>query len=89
LLAGQPQLRDPRLSALRAHDAETGGELTRSLLAYLDALGDVRAAAASLHVHPNTLRYRLRRAADAAGLDLDDPLLRLFAGLQLRLPEDS
>ncbi len=89
LLAGQPQLRDPRLCALRAHDAQTGGELARSLLAYLDALGDVQAAAATLHVHPNTLRYRLRRAADTAGLDLDDPLLRLFAGLQLRLPEGS
>jgi DNA-binding PucR family transcriptional regulator len=52
----------------------------------VDALGDVRAAAARLHVHPNTLRYRVRRAAELTGLDLDDPLVRLFASLQLRLP---
>jgi DNA-binding PucR family transcriptional regulator len=61
--------------------------LARSLLAYLDALGDVQAAAAASHVHPNTLCYRLRRVGDVAGLDLGDPLLRLFAGLQLRLSE--
>ncbi|HEY4457849.1 MAG TPA: helix-turn-helix domain-containing protein [Pseudonocardiaceae bacterium] len=80
LLAERPSLRDPRLTALAAHD------LAPSLLAYWDALGDVRAAATRLHVHPNTLRYRVRRAAELTGLDLDDPLVRLFAGLQLRLP---
>ncbi|HWC81546.1 MAG TPA: helix-turn-helix domain-containing protein [Pseudonocardiaceae bacterium] len=86
LLAERPRLRDPGLTALRAHDAEHGGDLAVTLLAYLDALGDVRAAATGLHVHPNTLRYRLRRIAEVTGLDLADPLVRLFAGLQLRLP---
>ncbi|HEV7908328.1 MAG TPA: helix-turn-helix domain-containing protein [Pseudonocardiaceae bacterium] len=85
LLADNPRLRDPRLSALVAHDGDNGGELARSLLAYLDAFGDVKAAAGELHVHPNTLRYRVRRAAEVARLDLDDPLVRLFAQLQLRL----
>ncbi|MFT7837608.1 helix-turn-helix domain-containing protein [Saccharothrix sp. BKS2] len=78
LLAGHPRIRDPRLTALDP-------ELARSLLAYLDEFGDVRTAAAKLHVHPNTLRYRVRRAAELGGFDLDDPLLRLFAQLQLRL----
>ncbi|NIH83124.1 PucR family transcriptional regulator [Amycolatopsis granulosa] len=82
VLAEQPRLRDPRLSALRAEH----GELATSLLAYLDAFGDVRSAAAKLHIHPNTVRYRVRRAAEVAGLDLADPLVRLFASLQLRLP---
>lgn len=82
LLAERPSLRDPRLTALDNH-------LAPSLLAYLDALGDVRTAAARLHVHPNTLRYRVRRAAELTGLDLDDPLVRLFAGLQLRLPANG
>ena len=79
LLSERPALRDPRLTALE-------GNLAASLLAYWDALGDVRAAAVRLHVHPNTLRYRVRRAAELTGLDLDDPLVRLFGGLQLRLP---
>ena len=82
VLADQPRLRDSRLTALRSQHAEVAS----SLLAYLDALGDVRSAAAKLHVHPSTLRHRVRRAAEVAGIDLDDPLVRLFASLQLRLP---
>ncbi|WNV82839.1 helix-turn-helix domain-containing protein [Umezawaea sp. Da 62-37] len=78
LLAANPRVRDPRLDKL-------DGELGRSVLAYLDAFGDVRSAARVLHVHPNTLRYRVRRAAEVSGVDLDDPLQRLFAQLQLRL----
>ena len=62
-----------------------GTDIGRSLLAYLDAFGDVRSAAAGLHVHPNTLRYRVRRACELSGLDLDDPDQRLVAQLQLRL----
>lgn len=78
LLAENPRVRDPRVTRL-------DGVLAGSLLAYLDAFGDVRAAAATLHVHPNTLRYRMRKATEVSGLDLDDPLQRLFAQLQLRL----
>ncbi|KAA2261328.1 PucR family transcriptional regulator [Solihabitans fulvus] len=87
LLAEHQRVRDPRLTAILAHDAEQGSQLARSLLAYLDAFGDVRGAARELHVHPNTLRYRVRRAAEVGGLDLDDPKQRLFAQLQLRLPQ--
>lgn len=36
-----------------------------------------------LHLHPNTLRYRLRRAAEITGIDLKDPLQRLVAHLAL------
>jgi DNA-binding PucR family transcriptional regulator len=32
--------------------------------------GDVRAAAAALHVHPNTVRYRSGRFAELTGLDI-------------------
>ncbi|MGM1057915.1 PucR family transcriptional regulator [Saccharothrix sp. Mg75] len=78
LLAEHPRVRDPRLDLLDP-------DLARSLLVYLDEFGDVKAAAARLHVHPNTLRYRIRRAAEVGGFDLGDPLLRLFAQLQLRL----
>ncbi|GAA1675575.1 helix-turn-helix domain-containing protein [Glycomyces endophyticus] len=62
-------------------------ELAKSLRAHLDAFGDVGAAAAALHVHPNTLRYRLRRIKEVSGIDLDDPDQRLLAMLQLRLAD--
>ena len=56
-----------------------------TLAAYLDAFGDVRRAAASLDVHPNTFRYRLQRLVELSRLDLDDPVERLVVQLQLRL----
>ncbi|MBO0848088.1 MAG: helix-turn-helix domain-containing protein, partial [Pseudonocardia sp.] len=85
LLADRPELRHPGVAALVEHDARRGGELVGSLLAYLDALGDVRSAAATLHVHPNTLRHRLRRARAVSGMDMDDPRERLSCHLQLAL----
>lgn len=66
-------------------DLATGGELVRSLAAYLEASGDVARAAARLVVHPNTLRYRLRRARERFGVDLDDPDTRLLITLAVRL----
>ncbi|MER6420058.1 helix-turn-helix domain-containing protein [Streptomyces sp. NPDC001137] len=86
LLAAHPEIRDPRLTALVAHDGRHQGRLAESLLAYLNCFGDVRAAATRLHVHRNTLRYRIRRAEELTGLDLSRPDQRLLAMLQLRLP---
>lgn len=69
-------------------DLAAGGELVRSLAAYLDASGDVGRAASLLVVHPNTLRYRLRRARERFGVDLDDPDTRLLLMLAVRLTGD-
>ncbi|MCX4672002.1 helix-turn-helix domain-containing protein [Streptomyces sp. NBC_01381] len=85
LLADRTDMRDPRLTAVTAHDSRHQGRLAESILAYLNAFGDVRAAAAQLHVHPNTVRYRIGRAEQLTGLDLSRPDQRLLAMLQLRL----
>ena len=77
--------RDARLTALHDHDSEHATDLARSLLAYLDHFGDVKAASSALHVHPNTLRYRVRRATDLTGIDLADATERLNTHLQLLL----
>ena len=45
----------------------------------------MRAAADRVSVHPNTFRYRIRRLLDVAGLDLDDPVDRLVAHVQIHL----
>ncbi|MEU0386790.1 PucR family transcriptional regulator [Streptomyces chartreusis] len=86
LLSARPEIRDPRLTALVSHDTRHQGRLAETLLTYLNSFGDIRAAAAQLHVHPNTLRYRLRRTEELTGLDLSRPDQRLLAMLQLRLP---
>lgn len=86
-LASQSRLRSRIAEAVIRHDAEEGTEYQSSVLAYLDALGDVGAAATRLAMHPNTLRYRLRRARDLFGLDLDDPDQVLALWLTLRSHE--
>ncbi|WP_328907234.1 helix-turn-helix domain-containing protein [Streptomyces sp. NBC_00234] len=66
-------------------DLAAGGELVRTLAAYLDVSGDVARAAQRLVLHPNTLRYRLRRAKERFGVDIDDPDTRLLLTLAVRL----
>lgn len=72
------------VGSLLAYDQENDACLLDSLEAYLAALGDVTSAAARLHVHPNTMRYRLRRVAEIGGLDLRDPDAVLLAWLGIR-----
>ncbi|MDT7845596.1 helix-turn-helix domain-containing protein [Streptomyces justiciae] len=84
LLRARPEIHDPALAALVRHDRKHGSQMCESLLGYLDAFGDVRAVADRLHIHPNTLRYRIRRAVTLTGIDLDDPEQRLVAMLELR-----
>ncbi|RKS10867.1 CdaR family transcriptional regulator [Nocardiopsis sp. Huas11] len=86
-LRADPSLRDPRVSRLIEHDRAGGADLVHSLLAYLEAFGDARAAAERLHIHPNTLRYRVRRAAAVSGIDMGDPGERLFTQLQLLMEQ--
>lgn len=80
-----PEILVGRIGALHREDDERGSVYVATLRAYLDSFGDIPAAAATMDVHPNTFRYRLKRACETCGLDLDDPDERLVAALQLRL----
>jgi DNA-binding PucR family transcriptional regulator len=73
------------LASLMTYDTQHRTNLVETLRAWLEAFGDVVAAAEGLFVHPNTFRYRLRRVAEVGGMDLDDPDVRYGALLQLRL----
>ncbi len=73
------------VAVLREHDEGHGSQLVDTLAAWLDAFGDVAAAAEAVHVHRNTFRYRLRRLSEISGLDLDDPNARFAAMLELRM----
>ncbi|OBI37319.1 CdaR family transcriptional regulator [Mycobacterium sp. E2238] len=74
---------DPRIVDLRAQEPV----LAETLRVYLDSFGDVAAAAQSLHVHPNTVRYRVRRIEKLLTTSLADPEVRLLFSLSLRLLE--
>ncbi|TFV60521.1 PucR family transcriptional regulator [Mycobacterium sp. PS03-16] len=49
--------------------SDAGPALTETLDAYLDSGGAIEACARKLFVHPNTVRYRLKRIADFTGRD--------------------
>src|SRR4051812_19805704 len=84
LAQNDPHLSEGPLTTLIEHDKQKESAYVETLRAYLEAFGDVTVAAASLNVHPNTFRYRLRRLVEVSGIDLDDPEQRLVAELQLR-----
>jgi hypothetical protein len=82
----QRLLRGPIATLAELDRNGRGGQL-HTLRVFLDCSGDFTAASAQLHVHRNTLRYRIQRITEATGLDLADPTERLVAELQLRLLE--
>jgi DNA-binding PucR family transcriptional regulator len=73
------------VAVLAEYDRAHAGNLIQTLSAWLDAFGDVNAAAEAVHIHPNTFRYRLRRIAEIGDVDLSDGESRFALMLQLRL----
>lgn len=59
-------------------------ELLRTLHVYLESQGNAVAAAERLHIHRNTLRYRLKRIQELIGRDLEDPHERFSIWLALK-----
>jgi hypothetical protein len=87
LLARAPDLAS-RLSTrvlgpIEAYAERRGSSLLETLEAFLECALDRRRAAQQLHVHPNTLDYRLRRIAELTGLEPGRP--RDLALLELAL----
>ena len=74
------------LHRLRREEGQDG-PLAATLAAYLAAAGATDTAAEALHIHPNTMRYRLRRIREVSGLDFADADAMLLAHLQLRVRE--
>jgi hypothetical protein len=73
-----------RLAPLADVAPATRERLLETLRAWLDAHGEARPAAAALHVHVQTVRYRLGQLRDLLGDALDDPDSRLELALVLR-----
>ncbi|WP_228001014.1 PucR family transcriptional regulator [Nocardia australiensis] len=89
VLGTHSELHDPRLDELLAYDRKHSANLRESVETYLREHGDVRNSATALQVHPNTLRYRIRRVEEILGMHLDDHADRLLLDLQLALHRRS
>jgi hypothetical protein len=75
------------LAPLEALPRGSRERLRETLSAWLDAQGHARTAAEALHIHVQTLRYRLGRLRDVFGEALDDPQRRLELALALRIAD--
>jgi PucR C-terminal helix-turn-helix domain len=86
LLVGTDRALATRLAqrALAPLADDRSGKLTDTLRAWLDAQGHHPTVAAALHVHPQTVRYRLARLRERFGPALDDPEGRFALQLALR-----
>jgi sugar diacid utilization regulator len=80
---------------LRQADQAKGGTLIETLTAYFEHGQSLEATARALFVHPNTVRYRLRQAAELTGLSATHPReaftlqLALVLGRQAHRPVDG
>lgn len=81
---GDPALEAP-VELLERAATELGFDPIETLTVYLDAGGSPVEAARRLHVHVNSIRYRLDRIARIAALDLADPEVRFRVQLALRI----
>ena len=68
---GLRALADRVLGAATRYDTEHGSHLVRTVRTWMEHDRHGEQAAAELHIHPNTLGYRLRRFAEITGYDLD------------------
>jgi hypothetical protein len=78
------------LGPLEEHDRAHRAELLRTLEAYLACSGSWIQCAARLHVHVNTLRYRIERIEALTGRDLRrlDDQADLLVALRIPGPDD-
>jgi DNA-binding PucR family transcriptional regulator len=67
------ELRARRLAPLESLTPASRERMTETLKAYLDHRGNAPAMAEALHVHPQTVRYRLKKLRDLFGEALDNP----------------
>jgi DNA-binding PucR family transcriptional regulator len=75
---------DSILGPIEAGDGHYGGELMRSLEAFIEENGQWERAAKRLYCHRHTLRYRIRRVEELTGRDLHTARDRIEFWLALR-----
>jgi purine catabolism regulator len=78
---------DGLLEPIQRGEGEYGGELLRSLEAFIENNGNWERAARHLYCHRHTLRYRIRKIEELTGRDLSRATDRIELWLALRARE--
>ena len=71
-LDGDPLARAALAERVSLPLQSAGGELLDTVRAVLASAGNLEAASRALFVHPNTVRYRLKRVAELTGWSATD-----------------
>ena len=84
---GTPMLYNNIYEPLLKYDREKGGELVRTLETYIDCNFSRTKTAEKMHLHRNSLNYRLQRIKELLGQDVDslDSFPLLLASISRRL----
>src|SRR5690606_21435825 len=72
-LAGDPVAKRTLIERIYQPLADHSTDLVTTLWAYLDNGRSLEATARGLFVHPNTVRYRLKKVGDVIGWDATGP----------------
>ena len=73
VVVGDERARTRLLEEVHRPLAAAGGDLLRTAAAFLEGGGSVEGTGRALFLHPNTVRYRLRKIVDTIGCDLTTP----------------
>ena len=82
-LAGDADAQSQLVEDIYRSLGDAGGSLLETVATYLEEAGSLEGTARMLFVHPNTVRYRLRKVLDVCGKDATNP--RDALALQLAL----
>lgn len=73
VLAGDGHARRQLAEQIYAPLVEAGGDLVATLTEFLAQGGSIEATARAKYIHPNTVRYRLKRIQEVSGYSVTDP----------------
>jgi DNA-binding PucR family transcriptional regulator len=78
---------NPALSQLKTYDKQHATSLYHTLEVVLNKDANMNEAAKELHIHVNTLSYRIKRIQELTSIQLKDPIQRIGLYLDVKLQE--
>lgn len=82
---GEARYENKSLERLAQYDRKHNSNLLHTLEIYLNHNCNMQAAADALHIHVNTLSYRLKRIAEFGEMDLDNMDVKMTCYMDLKM----
>ncbi|ARK28715.1 PucR family transcriptional regulator [Halalkalibacter krulwichiae] len=76
---------NPAITKIQLYDKQHASSLYETLEVVLDKDANMNEAAKELHIHVNTLSYRLKRIQEITNIQLKDPIQRIGLYLDMKL----